>query len=116
MGIAKMLEGGECLQYGARALNEGGWQAKIKQSVPGGLIIGCSAGLLNVPKVKGTHLAMKSGIVAAETIFGAMQDSNRTEKWWSEPVMEEEEYEEEEEEEEEEEVDEDEECEDEDEE
>ena len=108
--IAKMLEGGECLQYGARALNEGGWQAKIKQSVPGGLIIGCSAGLLNVPKVKGTHLAMKSGIVAAETIFGAMQDSNRTEKWWSEPVMEEEEYEEEEEEaeeEEEEEVDED---------
>ena len=94
--IRKYLEGGECLQYGARALNEGGYQAMIKSHVPGGLIIGCSAGLLNVPKIKGTHLAMKSGIVAAETIFNAFQDEERMKEYWSDPEEEEEEnYEEE---------------------
>jgi len=68
--IRKMLEGGECLQYGARALNEGGLQAvPDKLDFPGGMIIGCGAGLLNVLKIKGTHLAMKSGIVAAESII-----------------------------------------------
>jgi len=104
--IRKYLEGGECLQYGARALNEGGFQARIKQDVPGGLIIGCSAGLLNVPKIKGTHLAMKSGMVAAETIFRAFQDEERMKEYWTD--AEEEEYEEEEDEEvDEEEVDED---------
>lgn len=99
--IRKMLEGGECIQYGARALNEGGLQAKIKQNVPGGLILGCSAGLLNVPKIKGTHLAMKSGIVAAETIFAAMQDKERMAKYF-EDAVEKEEYEDEDQEEEEE--------------
>lgn len=89
--IKKMLEGGECLQYGARALNEGGLQAKIKQQVPGGLIIGCSAGLLNVPKIKGTHLAMKSGMVAADTIWKAFQDEQRMEKFFTNEEIEEEE-------------------------
>jgi len=75
--IAKMLEGGERICYGARALNEGGYQAIPKLTFPGGVIIGCDAGFLNVPKVKGTHNAMKSGIVAAESIFAALQDESR---------------------------------------
>jgi electron-transferring-flavoprotein dehydrogenase len=49
----KMLDGGECLAYGARALNEGGWQSIPKLTFPGGALIGCSAGFLNVPKIKG---------------------------------------------------------------
>lgn len=59
--------------YGARALNEGGYQSIPKLSFPGGCLIGCSAGLLNVPKIKGTHNAIKSGIVAADSIFDAFQ-------------------------------------------
>jgi len=55
--------------YGARALNEGGFQSIPKLSFPGGLLVGCSPGFLNVPKIKGTHNAMKSGILAAEAIF-----------------------------------------------
>lgn len=57
--------------YGARALNEGGYQSIPTLSFPGGCLIGCSAGLLNVPKIKGTHNAIKSGIIAAESIFDA---------------------------------------------
>jgi len=75
--IAKMLEGGERVCYGARALNEGGYQAIPKITFPGGVLIGCDAGFLNVPKVKGTHNAMKSGMLAAESIFAALQDENR---------------------------------------
>jgi electron-transferring-flavoprotein dehydrogenase len=56
------------LSYGARALNEGGWQSIPKLIFPGGAIIGCSAGFLNVPKIKGTHTAMKSGMLAAEGV------------------------------------------------
>ncbi|GMR40209.1 hypothetical protein PMAYCL1PPCAC_10404, partial [Pristionchus mayeri] len=67
--IAKQLVGGKRLGYGARALNEGGYQTVPKLSFPGGCLIGCAAGLLNVAKLKGTHNAMKSGMVAAETIF-----------------------------------------------
>lgn len=57
--------------YGARALNEGGFQSIPKLSFPGGCLIGCSAGLLNVPKIKGTHNALKSGIIVAESLFDA---------------------------------------------
>ncbi|NNM60114.1 MAG: electron transfer flavoprotein-ubiquinone oxidoreductase [Legionellales bacterium] len=68
-----LFESGQRIGYGARALNEGGYQSIPELSVPGLLIIGDSAGFLNVPKIKGTHLAMKSGIVAAESLFSAIQ-------------------------------------------
>ena len=64
--VRPMLEGGRRIAYGARALNEGGFQAIPKLVFPGGALIGDSAGFLNVPKIKGTHTAMKSGMVAAE--------------------------------------------------
>ena len=63
-----VLEQGKCVAYGARALNEGGWQSIPKLNFPGGALIGCSAGFVNVPKIKGTHTAMKSGLLAAEEI------------------------------------------------
>ena len=66
--VSKYLKGGRCVQYGARALNEGGYQALPKLTFPGGALIGCSAGFMNVPKIKGSHYAMKSGMVAADTI------------------------------------------------
>ncbi len=66
--IRKMLEGGRCVTYGARALVEGGFQSLPKLTFPGGLLIGDTAGFLNVPKIKGTHTAMKSGMLAAEAI------------------------------------------------
>ena len=61
--------------YGARAINEGGIQSIPKLTFPGGCLIGCSPGFLNVPKIKGTHNAMKSGILAAEAIFEAFQNN-----------------------------------------
>ena len=67
--IKKILEGGRRINYGARALNEGGTQSLPKLTFPGGMLVGCEAGFLNVPKIKGTHLAMKSGIIAASTIL-----------------------------------------------
>ena len=67
-----ILEGGECLAYGARTLNEGGYQSIPKLHFPGGALVGCAAGFLNVPKIKGTHNAMKSGIVAAEAVVEAL--------------------------------------------
>ena len=67
--IRPLLEGGKRIAYGARALNEGGWQSIPKLSFPGGVLVGCAAGFLNVPKIKGTHTSMKSGMVAAESIF-----------------------------------------------
>ena len=74
---AKVLSGGKCLSYGARALNEGGYQSIPKVVFPGGALIGDTAGFLNVPKVKGTHTAMKSGMLAAEATFDALDsDSN----------------------------------------
>lgn len=66
--IKPFFEGGRRLEYGARALNEGGWQSIPKLSFPGGLLIGDCAGFLNVPKIKGTHNAMKSGMLAADLI------------------------------------------------
>ncbi|KAJ1916787.1 hypothetical protein IWQ60_008002 [Tieghemiomyces parasiticus] len=66
------LEGGKCISYAARALNEGGYQSIPKLTFPGGALIGCTAGFLNLPKIKGTHTAMKSGIVAAEVAAEAI--------------------------------------------
>lgn len=67
--VAQFLKGGKCISYGARALNEGGLQAIPKLTFPGGALIGCSAGFLNVPKIKGSHTAMKSGMVAADAVY-----------------------------------------------
>ncbi len=71
--IAKQLAGGERVSYGARAITKGGLNSLPKMTFPGGLIIGCNAGTLNFAKIKGTHTAMKSGILAAETIAHALQ-------------------------------------------
>jgi electron-transferring-flavoprotein dehydrogenase len=67
--IRPFFEGGRRVAYGARALNEGGFQSIPRLDFPGGALIGDAAGFLNVPKIKGSHTAMKSGMVAAETIF-----------------------------------------------
>ncbi len=66
------LVGGRRIAYGARAITKGGWYALPKMSIPGALLIGCDAGTLNVAKIKGAHTAMKSGILAAETVFDAI--------------------------------------------
>ncbi|ODV81613.1 ETF-ubiquinone oxidoreductase [Suhomyces tanzawaensis NRRL Y-17324] len=71
---SNVLEGGKCISYAARALNEGGYQSIPQLYFPGGVLVGCSAGFVNVPKVKGTHTAIKSGIVAAESIFEQIKD------------------------------------------
>ena len=71
--FANVLEGGQRVSYGARAIVKGGLQALPKLSVPGALLIGDDAGFLNMLKIKGTHTAMKSGMVAAETVFDALQ-------------------------------------------
>ena len=70
--IREVLEGGRRVSYGARAINEGGWQSVPKLAFPGGALIGCSAGFVNVPKIKGTHTAMKSGMLAAEAAVAAI--------------------------------------------
>jgi len=70
--IRPTFEGGRRIAYGARALNEGGYQSIPKLTFPGGALIGCGAGFLNVPKIKGTHTAMKTGMLAAETAFEAL--------------------------------------------
>ncbi|MDX3884816.1 MAG: electron transfer flavoprotein-ubiquinone oxidoreductase [Sphingomonas sp.] len=67
--IRAEIEGGRRVSYGARAINEGGWQAVCKLVFPGGALIGCSAGFVNVPRIKGSHTAMKSGMLAAEAAF-----------------------------------------------
>lgn len=67
--IKKLLENGECLSYGARCLNEGGYHAIPKLTFPGGMLAGDSAGFLNVAKIKGAHNAMKTGMLAAESIY-----------------------------------------------
>lgn len=70
----EVLEGGKCISYGARALSEGGFQSIPKCVFPGGALIGDAAGFLNVPKIKGTHSGMRSGMLAAESIYEALQD------------------------------------------
>ena len=64
--IADVLKGGKRIAYGARAITEGGWQSVPKLTFPGGALLGCSAGFVNVPRIKGNHNAMLSGIAAAE--------------------------------------------------
>ncbi|CAJ2661024.1 unnamed protein product [Trifolium pratense] len=95
--IKPYLEGGTVIQYGARTLNEGGFQSIPYPVFPGGAIIGCSAGFLNVPKIKGTHTAMKSdfllhtsngpallfvGMLAAEAAFGAVNEGLDMNTYW----------------------------------
>ncbi len=75
--IKKLLTGGERISYGARAINEGGVQSWAELVFPGGAFIGCSAGMVNVPRIKGTHNAMKSGILAAETVVDAIKYPNK---------------------------------------
>jgi electron-transferring-flavoprotein dehydrogenase len=70
--VKAILEGGRRVSYGARAINEGGLQSIPKLVFPGGALVGCSAGFLNVPRIKGTHNAMKSGMLAAEAIVASL--------------------------------------------
>ncbi|MCS6921612.1 MAG: electron transfer flavoprotein-ubiquinone oxidoreductase [Elioraea sp.] len=73
--VRHMLEGGRRIAYGARALNEGGFQSIPRLVFPGGMLVGCAAGFLNVAKIKGTHTAMKSGMLAAEAVAAALSSS-----------------------------------------
>ena len=74
--IKRILEKGTRVAYGARALIKGGYQSRPKMSFPGGLIVGDNAGTLNFPKIKGTHTAMKSGMIASEVVFDAITNEN----------------------------------------
>ena len=71
--VRPLFEGGKRLVYGARAINEGGWQSIPKLTFPGGALIGCAGGFLNVPRIKGSHTAMKSGMLAAEVAVEALK-------------------------------------------
>jgi electron-transferring-flavoprotein dehydrogenase len=75
--IREQLRGGRCIAYGARAITEGGWQSVPRLVFPGGALIGCSAGFVNVPKIKGTHNAIYSGMLAAEAAFAAIGAGRR---------------------------------------
>jgi len=77
--IAKHLQGGKCISYGARCLNEGGYHSIPQLSVPGGMLVGCAAGFLNSVKIKGSHTAMKSGMIAAERLFEVLKTSETEE-------------------------------------
>jgi electron-transferring-flavoprotein dehydrogenase len=70
--VREVLAGGQRISYGARAVNKGGLPSLPRLSFPGGLLVGCDAGLLNPAKIKGSHAALKSGMIAAETIFAAL--------------------------------------------
>src|SRR3546814_6825169 len=82
LSVRPTLEGGRRISYGARAINEGGLQSIPKLAFPGGALIGCAAGFVNVPKIKGSHTAMKSGMLAAEAAFEAL--AQRSEEHTSE--------------------------------
>jgi electron-transferring-flavoprotein dehydrogenase len=73
--ISQFLEGGERISYGARAVNKGGLQSLPQLSFPGGALAGCDAGFLNGAKIKGTHTAMKTGMLAAEGVFAALESA-----------------------------------------
>ncbi len=75
--IAATLKGGKRVAYGARAVNKGGLQSLPKTVFPGGLLVGCDAGFLNGAKIKGSHTAMKTGMLAAEAVFDAVQADSR---------------------------------------
>jgi electron-transferring-flavoprotein dehydrogenase len=70
--IRRHLEGGKRIAYGARAITEGGYQSVPALSFPGGVLVGCSAGFVNLPRIKGSHNAMKTGMLAAEAAFAAL--------------------------------------------
>jgi electron-transferring-flavoprotein dehydrogenase len=74
--IKELLTGGRRVSYGARAINEGGFQSVPKLVFPGGALIGCSAGFVNVPRIKGSHTAMKTGMMAAEAAFAAVKSGS----------------------------------------
>ncbi len=74
--MRKHFEGGRRISYGARALNEGGLQSIPRLVVPGGALIGDAAGFVNVPKIKGTHTSMKSGMLAAEVVIAALAEGS----------------------------------------
>lgn len=76
--IKTLLQGGKRLSYGARAINEGGLQSLPDLIFPGGALIGCSAGMVNVPRIKGSHNAMKSGMLAAEAVFEAFNGTKNS--------------------------------------
>lgn len=78
--VAAQLEGGECIAYGARTLNEGGYHALPKLTFPGGALLGCAAGFLNAVKIKGAHTAIKSGMLAAEAAFDVLQVKGESSK------------------------------------
>ena len=86
--IRPLLEGGRRISYGARALSEGGFQSIPKLTFPGGLLIGDSAGFLNVPKIKGNHTAMKSGMAAAEAIIEGLGEDWGSEITTYQPLLE----------------------------
>ena len=75
--IRPVLEGGRRIAYGARAINEGGFQSVPGLAFPGGALLGCAAGFVNVPRIKGSHTAMKSGMMAAESVFEAIREGRR---------------------------------------
>ena len=75
--VADLLEGGKRVAYGARAITEGGWQSIPKLTFPGGALLGCAAGMVNVPRIKGNHNAMLSGIAAAEAAAAAIAEGRR---------------------------------------
>ncbi|MEM7237309.1 MAG: electron transfer flavoprotein-ubiquinone oxidoreductase [Pseudomonadota bacterium] len=78
--IAEVLEGGKRIAYGARAITEGGWQAMPKLTFPGGCLLGCAAGMVNVPRIKGNHNAMLSGKAAAEAAFAAISEGRQADE------------------------------------
>lgn len=78
--VKKYLEGGKRVAYGARAISKGGFNALPKMSFPGGLLLGCDAGTLNSSKIKGSHTAMKSGLLGAEAVFEALKEGKTGEE------------------------------------
>jgi len=78
--VKKYLEGGKRVAYGARAITKGGFNSLPKMSFPGGLLLGCDAGTLNFSKIKGSHTAMKSGLLGAEAVFEAIKDGKSGEE------------------------------------
>ena len=78
--IRPIFEGGKRIAYGARALTEGGWQSVPKLTFPGGALIGCTAGFMNVPRIKGSHNAIISGVLAAECLVPALQAGRKNDE------------------------------------
>ena len=76
--IRAEIDGGKRVSYGARAINEGGWQAVPKLAFPGGALVGCAAGFVNVPRIKGSHTAIKSAMLAAEAAYDAIAADRRS--------------------------------------